>query len=176
TCPCSADKLPLHRGKRDRLVTRDHLGLLVATRKGNKQRRKQPNQRPRPEIECGLSAMEPTQRVKGSHSGYDKRSGNQRGRLVVNKLNYGPGIQEVRSQTGDAKRPIAFDSVADGVLHESIGDQNEKARKPTSESYSQSSKKVIALAQPLLAPNQRADERAFEKEREHAFHRQRLAD
>src|SRR5215471_18442772 len=78
TCPGSADKLPLHRGKRDRLVTRDHLGLLVATRKGNKQRRKQPNQRSRPEIECTLGTIEPTQSVEGSHGGYDKRSGHER--------------------------------------------------------------------------------------------------
>src|SRR5215469_13012931 len=62
------------------------------------------------------------------------------------------------------------------MLHESIGDKNEKARKPTAECDSDSSQKVIALAQPLLAPDQRADERTFEEEREHAFHGQRLAD
>src|SRR5215469_4406434 len=127
-------------------------------------------------MEARLRAMEPTRRAIGSPSGYDKRSGHQRGRLVVGKLNESPRIQEVRAQAIDAKRPIALDSVTDGVLHESIGDENEKARKPTAECDSHSSQKVIALAQPPLAPDQRADERTFEEEREHAFHRQRLAD
>src|SRR5215813_1770556 len=172
----SANKLPLHCGKRDRLVTRDHLGLLVATRKRNNQRGKQPNQSSSSKIECSLRAMEPTQSVKGSHSSYDKRSGHKRCRLIMGELNESPRIQEVCAQAVDTKRPVRFDPVTDGMLHESIGDEDEKTRKPTAECDSHSSQKVIALAESLLAPDQRADERTFEEEREHAFHRQRLPD
>src|SRR5215510_11729681 len=35
---------------------------------------------------------------------------------------------------------------------------------------------MIPRPQALFAPDQRADERTFQKEREHAFHRQRLSD
>src|SRR5262249_4301990 len=89
--PGPAGKLPFHRRKRGRLVTRDHLCLLVATRKGDKQRSKQPNQCSRSKIERSLSAMDSAQSVKGSHTSHDKRAGHQRGRLVVDKLNEGPG-------------------------------------------------------------------------------------
>src|SRR5262252_7333756 len=61
------------------------------------------------------------------------------------------------------------------MLHESIRDQNEEARNPAPESNPQRSQEVITGPQALFAPDERADECAFQEESEHAFHRQRLS-
>src|SRR5690242_14185131 len=61
------------------------------------------------------------------------------------------------------------------MLHECVGDQNEVAGNPTSKRDRNRSGKMRARSQSFLAPDQRTDERALEKECEHSFHRQRLA-
>src|SRR4029077_5997793 len=61
------------------------------------------------------------------------------------------------------------------MLHERIRDKDEVAREPTAERDRNRSGKVSARAQSFLAPDQRPNERALEKEREHPFHRQCLA-
>ena len=72
--------------------------------------------------------------------------------------------------------PVRFDLVTDGMLHERIRDENEIAREPTTECNRDRGGKMSARAESFLAPDQRTDERALQKEREHAFHRQRLSD
>src|SRR5438034_10786278 len=62
------------------------------------------------------------------------------------------------------------------MLHERIRHQNEITREPTTECNSQGCRKMSALSQSFFAPDQCADERAFQEEGEHAFHRQRLSD
>src|SRR6266566_6548190 len=62
------------------------------------------------------------------------------------------------------------------MLHERIRDENEITREPTTECNGQGCRKMSARPEPFLAPDQRADERALQKKREHAFHRQRLSD
>src|ERR1700731_3454812 len=62
------------------------------------------------------------------------------------------------------------------MLHERIRHQNEIAGEPTTERNRDRGSKVSARAESFLTPDQRADERALEKEREHPFHRQRLSD
>src|SRR6476661_3299984 len=61
------------------------------------------------------------------------------------------------------------------MLHERVGHQNEITREPTTECNGQGCRKMSARSEPFLAPDQRADEGALEKEREHPFHRQRLS-
>src|ERR1700720_3671612 len=61
------------------------------------------------------------------------------------------------------------------MLHERVRDQNEIAREPTPERNRNRSSKVSARPEAFLTPDQCADERALQKEREHAFHRQRLS-
>src|SRR6266478_6306110 len=61
------------------------------------------------------------------------------------------------------------------MLHERVRDKNEVAREPTPERNRDCSRKMSARPEPFLAPDQRANERALEKEREHSFHRQRLS-
>src|SRR5258707_6323933 len=61
------------------------------------------------------------------------------------------------------------------MLHERIRDKDEVAREPTSERNRDCSSEMSARAQSFLAPDQRPNERALEKEREHPFHRQRLS-
>src|SRR6266403_3094884 len=62
------------------------------------------------------------------------------------------------------------------MLHESVSDENEIAGNPTSECDRNRGGKMSARSKSLLAPDQGADERAFQEEGEHAFHRQRLSD
>ena len=67
-------------------------------------------------------------------------------------------------------------SVTDRMLHERIRDQNEVAREPTTERDRDRSREMATRSESFLAPDQRTDECALEKEREHPFHRQRLSD
>jgi len=62
------------------------------------------------------------------------------------------------------------------MLHESVRDQNEVARKPTSDCDRHRRHEVISRPESLFTPDQGADECALQKEREHAFHRQGLSD
>src|SRR6266568_3862478 len=61
------------------------------------------------------------------------------------------------------------------MLHECVRNENEVAGNPTSERDRNRSAEVSARAQSFLTPDQRTDKRALEEEREHPFHRQRLA-
>src|SRR5690242_2683326 len=61
------------------------------------------------------------------------------------------------------------------MLHERIRDKDKVAREPAPKRDRNRSGKVSARAQSFLAPDQRPNERALEKEREHPFHRQSLA-
>src|SRR5205814_10315096 len=62
------------------------------------------------------------------------------------------------------------------MLHERVRHQNEITREPTTERNRDCSREMSARSEPYLTTDQRANERALEKEREHAFHRQRLSD
>src|SRR5271156_2833366 len=61
------------------------------------------------------------------------------------------------------------------MLHESIRDDDEVARKPTPQCNPYRREEVIPRAELLFAPNERADKRAFQKERENTFHAQCLS-
>src|SRR6266542_3841761 len=61
------------------------------------------------------------------------------------------------------------------MLHERIRDKDEVAREPTPERNRNRSSEMSARSEPFLTPDQRTNERALEKEREHSFHRQRLS-
>src|SRR5947208_10706524 len=62
------------------------------------------------------------------------------------------------------------------MLHERIRDQNEVPGDPAADCNRDRGAKMSARSEPFLAPDQRADERALQEEREHPFHRQRLSD
>src|SRR5712675_2141488 len=62
------------------------------------------------------------------------------------------------------------------MLHERIRHQNEVTREPTTERNRDCSSEMTARSEPFLTPDQRPNERALEKEREHPFHRERLSD
>jgi hypothetical protein len=61
-------------------------------------------------------------------------------------------------------------------LHERVRHQNEVAGKPAARRHGHGGKKMVARPQTPLAPDQRADKCALQKERKHPFHRQRLPD
>src|SRR5947207_2000727 len=61
------------------------------------------------------------------------------------------------------------------MLHERIRHQNEVTREPTTERNRDCSSEMSARSEPFLTPDQRTNERALEKEREHPFHRERLS-
>ena len=54
--------------------------------------------------------------------------------------------------------------------------KNEIAGKPAPRRNRHRRQEMISRTQPLFAPDQRADERAFQKEGKHALHRQSLPD
>src|SRR6478609_5821762 len=62
------------------------------------------------------------------------------------------------------------------MLHERIRNQNEIAGKPTAERDRDRGAKMSARPESFLAPDQCANERALQEEREHSFHRERLSD
>ena len=74
------------------------------------------------------------------------------------------------------QRAVGGDDVADGVLHEGVRHEDEVAREPAAHRHRHRGEKVLPRPEPLLAPDERADERALEQEGEHPFHRQRLSD
>ena len=66
--------------------------------------------------------------------------------------------------------------MADGVLHEGVGHQDEVGRQPAAQRHRHRRDEVLARPEPLLAPDQRAHERALEQEGKHPFHREGLSD
>src|SRR5260370_24382185 len=62
------------------------------------------------------------------------------------------------------------------MLHKSICDKNEEARKPTPQCKRHSGQEVPPWTETLFPPDKRPHEHAFQKKREHAFHCQRLTD
>src|SRR5438876_6747101 len=62
------------------------------------------------------------------------------------------------------------------MLHERVRDKDEVSGDPASKRDGNGSGKMPARSEPFLAPDQCADERALQEEREHPFHRQRLSD
>src|SRR5580658_4472125 len=85
-------------------------------------------------------------------------------------------IQQVVTETPDAKCSSRIELIAHWMLHEGIRDQNEIAGQPASERNRYRCQEVIARTQSLFAPDERADEGAFQKECEHPFHCQCLSD
>src|SRR5689334_8467107 len=62
------------------------------------------------------------------------------------------------------------------MLHERIRDENKIAGNPTADCNRERSREMATRPESFLAPDERTDECALEKKREHSFHRQRLAD
>ena len=154
----------------------DHLGLGIASGKGNQQRCDQTNESSCTQIKFRLNRMKSSERIKSANRGDNERASHDRGQLVVSELRKRPRIQEIGAQAGDAQRTVRFDLVTDGMLHERIRDKDEVAGEPTPERYRHCRSKVSARSEPFLTPDQRTDKRALEEEREHSFHRQRLSD
>src|SRR5690349_6962155 len=96
-------KLAFHCCERDGLVATDHLRLLIAGRKGNKDRSNQPHEGSRAQIESGLCMVEFSKSIKGPHACYEERAGHERPHLIVSKLHQSPGVKKVGTETGDAE-------------------------------------------------------------------------
>src|SRR2546423_1461668 len=62
------------------------------------------------------------------------------------------------------------------MLHERIRDQNEVPGDLAAECDRDRSREMATRPESFLTPDQCADERALQEEREHSFHRQRLSD
>ena len=93
----------------------------------------------------------------------------------MGELDQGPWIQQVGSKVGDAERTVMNNFIASRMLHESIRNENKITGSPTPQCNGHGSQKMITRAQSFLTPDQRTDKRAFQKKREHALHRERLA-
>src|SRR6478752_7210629 len=106
--------------------------------------------------------MNTSQRIKRSHRGDNERASDQRRALVMSELNKGPRIQQIGSEIKQSERTIRRDGVAGWMLHESVCDQDEKTGNPATGGNANCGQEVIARTESLLAPDQRADERALE--------------
>ena len=119
--------------------------------------------------------MESAQGVECAHGRHHERARYERCHLIVGELDPRPWIEQVKAETVDAQRAIRFDVVTHRMLHERVCHDNEVAGKPASQRDRQRGQEVIARTQSPFAPDERADKGAFQKEREHALHRQRLS-
>ena len=120
--------------------------------------------------------MDAAQRIEGADGGDRERSGHERCSLVVRELHESPFVEQICPQVGQHQRPVRANRMADRMLHEGVRHQDEVRRQPTANRDAHRSEKVLRRAKPLLAPYERADEGAFEQERKHALHGERLAD
>ena len=128
------------------------------------------------QVNSRLLQMESAQGVECARCRHHERARYERRHLIVGKLDPRPWIEQVKPETVDSQRAIRFDVVTHRMLHESVGHDNEVARNPASQRDRQRGQEVIARTQSLFAPDECADKGAFQKEREHALHRQRLSD
>ena len=128
------------------------------------------------QIHSRLHRMESAESVECAPGGYHKRARYEGSHLIVGVLDPCPGIEKVGAETFNTQRTVRSDAVTDRMLHESVCYDNEVAGQPTSQRDRQRGQEVIARAQSLFTPDKRTDKGAFEKEREHALHRQRLSD
>ena len=99
----SPDEATFHRGERHRLVTADHLGLLIPARKRDENRCDQPDEGARTQIEVRLHRVLSAQRVERSDGGHHERAGHERGHLIVRELDPRPRIQEIGAEARDAQ-------------------------------------------------------------------------
>ena len=120
--------------------------------------------------------MESAQGVECADGGHHERARDERRHLIVGELDPCPRIEQVGAETVNAQRAVRFDAITHRMLHEGVCHQNEVAGEPASQRDRQRGQEVIARTQSLFAPDERADKGAFQKEREHALHRQRLSD
>ena len=120
--------------------------------------------------------MRLSQRVERADGGDGEGAGDERGRLVVGELHQSPRVEQVGAQIADGQRAVGGDDVADGVLHEGVRHEDEVAREPAPHRHRQRGEKMLPRPEPLLAPDERADEGALEQEGKHPFHRERLSD
>ncbi|MGC3991945.1 MAG: hypothetical protein QM796_20095 [Chthoniobacteraceae bacterium] len=153
-----------------------HFRLRIAGGKSHQQRRHQPDQRAPAQIKLRLGGIQPAQLIEGPDRRNHKRAGHQRRALIVRELHERPRIQQIRAQVRQHQRPIRSEGIPHRMLHEGVRHQNEQPREPAPGRDANRREKVIARPEPFLAPDQRANEGAFQKEREHALHRQRLPD
>ena len=166
----------LHRGEHRLLVARDHLGLQVPGRKRHEDGRGKAGDGAVLQVQPRLIAMDLAQRVERADGGDREGAGDERGRLVVRELHQRPGVEQIGAEIADGQRAVGGDHVADGVLHEGVGHEDEVGREPAAQRHRHRGEEVLARPEPLLAPDERADERALEQEGKHPFHRERLSD
>ena len=131
---------------------------------------------PAAQIQLRLHRMKSAQGVKCADGGHHERARYERRHLIVSELDPCPSIEQVGAEAVDAQRAIRFDAITHGMLHEGVCHDNEVSGEPASQRDRQRGQEVIARTQSLFAPDERADEGTFQKEREHALHRQRLSD
>ena len=143
----TADESALHRRQSHRLVPADHLGLLVASREGNKHRCNQPDDGSRAHIHPRLDRMETAQAVECAHGRHDEGARYEGRHLIVCELDPGPGIEEIIAEAVNAQRAIRFDVVPHRMLHKGICHENEVRGQPASQRHRQRGQEVKARPQ-----------------------------
>ena len=99
------------------------------------------------------------------------------GHHVVRVLRERPGFSTNAEKSAELRAaPSPPIDVADGVLHERVGADDEVSGQPAPDEQGDGGEEVPAPAQPMLAEDEEAEEARLQEEREQPFHRERLAD
>src|SRR6202007_2630468 len=95
---------------------------------------------------------------------------------VVGILPPGPGIANEFPEAGELQGTIGGFGVADGMLHEGVGDKKKKPGDPRAKKSGHGRPPVAARAEALFTVKKKAEEGGFKEKRKDAFHGQGLAD
>jgi hypothetical protein len=171
-----AFEAPFHRGERRLLMVGDQLGLLIPGGKCHQHGGDERHQAAVTQVQARLLLVLSAQRIERAQCRDHEGAGDQSRHLIVGELHERPSVQEIRRRIGDVQRAVRGHAVADGMLHESVGHDDEVAGEPASGGHSERGDEMVAGPQPPLSPYQRAHHRALQEKSEHPLHGQCLAD
>ena len=172
-------EVPLHRGERDRLVPGDELRLLVAGRERDQHARDEPRDDARP---GGSVARVVERAAPGARSRRRRRPRRTtpvttRGRHVCAYCANAHGFNRKAPEVAELQRAVGADAVADRMLHEGVGADDEVARQPAADEQRERRARKCPRGPSRCSPKRsRPRKRRLEEEREHALHRERVPD
>jgi len=173
-CHRSAIEPSFHGGERDLLVPGDELCLMVAGWEGDDHRRDESECDTPAQVHVSVPVVHAAKPVVRAGARDHERPRDQRGRLVVGEHTPRPRVHQVAAEVGELERTVGRDGEGDRVLHERVGGEDEIRRQPSAGAYADAYREMRAATEPRFAEHEGADQRAFQEEREHSFHREGL--
>jgi hypothetical protein len=116
------------------------------------------------------------EQVECADARHHERPGYHRADHVMQVHPESPGIQDQAPVAGESDLAVCAKSVTHGVLHPGVGGDDEVAGQPRAEEDGERGPPVAHPAEQFFSVEEQAQKTGFQKESEHAFHRQRLSD